>query len=511
MNTVRLAPTKNLFNFRVGQRLYGVRPCKKGLIVGAYTDDEGHFELTKAAARFDQATNGKLCKLLERAEPDFKKGSTRVFYDLTDDYLAVSVVGLGDSKAGINQEEEINEAKENVRLAAAAGGKALEAEGINDIEIESLGDAEAAAEGLILQLWKYEELKDKDKQLGVPEVKFKSTGDQAEEDAWNVGQIKAEAQNLARCLTDTPSNIMTPSVFAENACNLFSKDPKVTVIPRDRKWAEEMKMNSFLGVTKGSEEPPVFLEIHYQGTDPSCSPVLFAGKGITFDTGGISLKPSENMEHMKGDMGGGACVLASIYAASKLGLAVNVIGLIPLCENMPDGRAIKPGDVLTAMNGKTIEVVNTDAEGRLVLADALHYAASFKPQFVLDIATLTGAMRIAVGNGATGVFTNCTNLWQQLHTAGIYTGDRMWRFPLWNLYTKQVTKFRHVDVVNATKTRGGGACTAAAFLKEFAPTKNWVHLDIAGVSGPNDDIPYLSKGMTGRPTRTLIQLLRNLQ
>ena len=258
-------------------------------------------------------------------------------------------------------------------------------------------------------------------------------------DAWKVGKIKADAQNWARKLADTPANIMTPTVF----CNEVSSalfDLPIQVIIHDKAWAQEKKMGSFLSVSRGSEEPPKFLELHYEGAgDSSKPPIAFVGKGVTFDAGGISIKPAGGMDEMRADMGGAACVVASIKAAAELKLKVNIVGLIPLTENLPSGTATKPGDLVVAMNGKTIIVDNTDAEGRLILADALCYAQEFKPRFILDIATLTGAMRIALGGVATGVFSNDTAVWENLRNAGTISGDRVWRFPLWQHYNDKMT------------------------------------------------------------------------
>jgi len=236
------------------------------------------------------------------------------------------------------------------------------------------------------------------------------------------------------------------------------------------------------------------------------------GKGITFDSGGISIKPSANMDEMRADMGGAACVLSAVYTAARLKLPVNIIALMPLCENMPSGRATKPGDVHTAMNGKTIQIDNTDAEGRLILSDALCYAETFQPHGIIDMATLTGAMMVALGSSATGVFTNSKVFWEAMHQAGGRTGDRVWRMPLFKHYTKQVTECHLADVNNiGTSGRYGGACTAAAFLKEFVKNENWMHMDIAGVMSNSSDVPYLGKGMSGRPTRTVAEFLSIIQ
>lgn len=282
------------------------------------------------------------------------------------------------------------------------------------------------------------------------------------------------------------------------------------VLVRGYEWAKERNMNAFLSVTNGSDEPPVFMELTYKGGDHSEKPIAIVGKGVTFDTGGISLKPSANMDKMRADMGGAACTVGAIYAAAALKMPINIKGFIPLCENMPSGRATKPGDVVIASNGKSIKIDNTDAEGRLILADALVYASQHKPRAVIDMATLTGAMAVALGSGAAGVFSNSGNLWSLLHQAGGVTGDRVWRMPLWTHFSKQVTEGM-ADVNNIGKAGyGGGSCTAAAFLQQFVSCDHWCHIDIAGVMENRDEVPYLGKGMSGRPTRTIAQALHLL-
>lgn len=324
---------------------------------------------------------------------------------------------------------------------------------------------------------------------------------------WCRGAIKANAQNLARKLADTPANLLTPTIFSNEVQKIF-EPLNVVVKVYDKAWAEKERMFSFLSVAQGSIEPPKFLEITYNRGDSASPPIVLVGKGVTFDAGGISLKPAASMDEMRADMGGAAAVIGTLYGLAQLNIETNVKVLIPLVENLPSGSAIKPGDVITARNGKTICVDNTDAEGRLILADALCYSSEFKPKWVLDIATLTGAMRVAMGNAATGVFSNSTALYSSLEAAGGVTGDRVWRFPLWKHYTKQIAENAAYDLNNIGKGKGGGSCTAAAFLKEFVPEKtDWLHLDIASVMGPDDSAPYLGKGMTGRPTRTLIEFV----
>ncbi|KAJ6659414.1 hypothetical protein lerEdw1_019146 [Lerista edwardsae] len=494
-----------------------MKAANKGLILGVFASEteDGPCQFTKAGDAFNNRISGKLQELLAISGPPLKKGKTRIFHGLHQDFSSIVVVGLGKKGAGVNKHENWNEDKENIRAAVAVGCRQFQDLEVPCVEVDPCGDAQAAAEGAILGLFEYDDLKTKKK----PKVEVqlhKSGGIEAQdEDLWKKGCIYADGQNLARSLMEGPANHITPTRFAaiikEELGKVTAQSGKVTVHARDKSWIEAQKMGSFLSVAKGSDEPPVFLEIHYQGSnDANEPPLVFVGKGITFDSGGISIKPSANMDAMRADMGGAATISSAIVTAVKLKLPLNMIGLAALCENMPSGKANKPGDVVTAMNGKTIQVDNTDAEGRLVLADALCYAHGLKPRAIVDAATLTGAMVTALGSAATGVFTNSCQLWNQLYEASIVTGDRVWRMPLFEHYTKQVTDCQLADVNNIGKTRAGGACTAAAFLKEFVTTSNWAHLDIAGVMDNIDEVPYLRKGMAGRPTRTLVEFATRL-
>ncbi|XP_044257997.1 cytosol aminopeptidase-like isoform X3 [Tribolium madens] len=478
-------------------------PEKKGLILGVYCDDECEgLELTPATEKYNQKCQGRLLEQIKLTGNKVKAGKTFVFWGLEPDFQSIAVVGLGKKTKPNDELELVSEERESVRIAAAAACRALDAAGVKKIQIESLGDAEAAAEGCNLATWKFQDFKTKKETL--PEISLHQINS-TECDQWNRGSIKAEAQNIARRLADTPSNHMTPTIFAERALEL-SKSLGISVEVRDKKWAESEKMGAFLAVAQGSIEPPKFLELSYKNSDSN--PFVLVGKGVTFDTGGISLKPPAAMDHMRADMSGAASVVATLYALASLKVPVNIKALIPLTENMPSGSALKPGDVITARNGKTICVDNTDAEGRLILADALSYSANFSPKWVLDIATLTGAMKVALGGSASGVFTNSNNLYKILEEAGSRSGDRVWRMPLWKFFTKQMTDNVAYDVNNVGKGKGGGSCTAAAFLREFVPEKtDWLHVDIAGVMGPDDTTPYLGKGMTGRPTRTLVEFI----
>lgn len=306
---------------------------------------------------------------------------------------------------------------------------------MSNIEVDDLGSAKAAAEGAFLAAYKYQQFRAADKLKAIPKLQLASGASGEKE--WHLGKSLAESQNWARTLSNTAANHMTPSKFAENVRQNISK--KIDVQAHDKQWALSQKMGSFLSVAAGSVEPPIFLELTYNGNPGQLQPVCLVGKGITFDSGGISLKPSAKMDEMRADMSGGAIVVAVMHALAENNVKCNVKAFVALTENLPSGSATKPGDVVTARNGKTICVDNTDAEGRLVLCDALDYAADFKPKFILDMATLTGAMGIAVGDCLTGAFCNNDQLWQQLESASVTTGDRVWRMPLLKHYSKQMT------------------------------------------------------------------------
>jgi leucyl aminopeptidase len=310
------------------------------------------------------------------------------------------------------------------------------------------------------------------------------------------GQAIAAGVQLAREWANRPANHCTPTMLAEQAKKLGkSHDLKVEVL--DRKAIEKEGMGSFLAVSQGSEEPPRFIVLRYNGAAKNKAPVVLVGKGVTFDTGGISIKPAAEMDEMKFDMGGAASVLGTFRAIAELKAKVNLVGLIPACENMPDGRSLKPGDVVTSLSGQTIEVLNTDAEGRLLLCDALTYAERFKPAAVVDIATLTGACVIALGHHRSGLFTADETLATELSEAGQAGLDPCWRMPLDEEYDDGL-KSNFADMGNVGP-RAGGAITAAMFLRRFTSKYRWAHLDVAGTAWKSG----AAKGGTGRPVPLL--------
>ena len=306
--------------------------------------------------------------------------------------------------------------------------------------------------------------------------------------------------NEARNLANLPGNICTPSYLAQHARKLARGEPRLNVSILEEKKMKELGMGSLLSVSAGSDQPAKLVIMHYKGGKSAQKPYVLVGKGITFDSGGISIKPGAKMDEMKFDMGGAASVFGTLRTVTELGLPINVVGIVAAAENMPSGGATKPGDVVTSMAGKTIEVLNTDAEGRLVLCDALTYAGRFKPQVVIDIATLTGACVVALGAHASGLYANDDKLAEALLAAGTESHDRAWRMPLWDDYQKQLDS-NFADIANIGGP-GGGSITAACFLSRFTGDYHWAHLDIAGSAW--DSAP---KGATGRPVGLLSQYL----
>ncbi len=311
---------------------------------------------------------------------------------------------------------------------------------------------------------------------------------------------------FARDLVNAPGNLKSPEYLAMQAVAM-AEQVGITAKLLDRRELERQGFGAMLGVAQGSERDPYLIVLEYRGGSENEQPIALVGKGVVFDSGGISLKPGEKMDEMKMDMGGAAAVLGTLQAAAQLKLPVNLLGVVPAVENMPSGTAIRPGDILTSLSGKTIEVLNTDAEGRLILADALTYVARYNPRYVIDLATLTGACIIALGNQAAAVLGNHDGLIRQLLKAGERSGERLWQLPLWEEYVGQI-KSDFADVKN-TGGRAAGTITAAAFLQAFAAQYKWAHLDIAGMAWAEQGKAGQPKGGTGFGVRMLINYLRD--
>ncbi len=317
----------------------------------------------------------------------------------------------------------------------------------------------------------------------------------------NQGRAIAKGVSLAKHVSDLPGNICTPSYLAEQAVSLAKFYDNLTTEILEEAEMEKLGMGSFLSVSRGSRQPAKLITLEYKGTDTDTKPIVFVGKGLTFDAGGISLKPGAGMDEMKYDMCGSAAVLGTLQAAAALKLPLNVVGIIPSSENMPDGDANKPGDIVTSMAGLTIEILNTDAEGRLILCDALTYAKKFNPDVVIDLATLTGACLVALGRVPSGLLGNDDTLCNDLQAASETALDSVWRLPLWDEYQEQL-KSNFADIANIGG-RDAGTITAACFLSRFTEDYQWAHLDIAGTAWKSGD----AKGATGRPVPLLVQYL----
>jgi leucyl aminopeptidase len=376
--------------------------------------------------------------------------------------------------------------------------------------IESLTSAQVLTEGALLGLYTFR------KHLSAPvtgEIKdlkiVDADGERlpALEEGVRRGKIVAGAVILARDLVNEPSNYLTPADLANTAQELALRHG-LEIAVMEREQARELGMGAFLGVAQGSQQPPKFIVLRYGGRDSKENDISLVGKGITFDSGGISIKPTDGMGEMKGDMAGGASVMAAIAAASQLMLPLNVTAIVAATENLPGGTALKPGDVLTAITGKTIEIVTTDAEGRLTLADAIGYSRRLGTKAIVDVATLTGGISVALGDVCTGAFTNNQDFLEKVIAAGNEAGERAWQLPMFDEYKEQ-NKSDVADIKNSGG-RKASSITAAQFLAEFAGDTPWVHLDIAGTSMTEKEKGYLVKGATGVPVRTLINLLMAL-
>ncbi len=365
--------------------------------------------------------------------------------------------------------------------------------------------AQAIAEGTLLGIYQFKRHKKADEDAVELKELVLVEQDESRLEALRRGVERgvalAEAANFARDLANEPSNVLTPTELAARA-SVWAKDAGLECEVFDKSWMEQQKMGALLGVAQGSEQPPKFIVIRYRGG--GSMHLALVGKGITFDTGGISIKPAAGMEEMKGDMSGAAAVIAAIGAIARLKPAINVTAIAPCTENMPSGTAIKPGDVLRAMTGTTIEVLNTDAEGRLILADGLGYAMQQSPDAIIDVATLTGAISVALGNVAMGAMTNSAPLYQRVRQAADAAGEKVWELPMFDEYKEQI-KSDIADIKN-TGGRGAGSITAAFFLKEFVGETPWVHLDIAGVDFYEKERGVIVKGASGIPVRTLVHL-----
>ena len=470
-------------------------------------------QLTGSAKNIDNLLNQSISKLITDGEISGKVSETTTLYTYgTIKPKKILIIGLGTLE---NCDMEITRTifgKLSSNLKVKETNSALiclDSETISKSPktISKNQFVQATVEGLILGSYQFTKHKS-DANDNETDILLHFEKDEIAElnTAISVGNIVSNAVNLCRDLANEPSNILTPSKLADIAKQL-SLDSNLEYKSLDRDEMEGLKMGALLGVAKGSKEEPKLIVLEYNGNPDNEDKLALVGKGITFDSGGISIKPATNMGDMKGDMAGGAAVISTISAIASLKPRINVIAVVPATENMPGGNAQKPGDIVTTMSGKTIEIDNTDAEGRLVLADAITYAKSLGSNQIIDVATLTGAIVVALGNICAGVFSNNKELTDELILASNSTGEKMWELPMFEEYSKQY-KSKTADMKNVGG-RGAGSITGAKIIGEFADETPWVHIDIAGTSRTTDPNGYQSHGATGIPVRTLIQLILN--
>lgn len=472
---------------------------------------EGEKEFSQLIAGIDQKTGGLIRDVMKKGDFEGKPSQVCVIYTKGNHTAErIALVGLGKKK-------ELD--LEKVRGAFARVMQHLRGLNIRDaataMDWSLLPDqkekfAAAVAEGVKLGLYQYtpyktvnrDELKEmKNLEIVVAPVDYAMILEEVRKT-----NIITDAVCFARDLVSAPSNDMTPTIMADHARKI-AKRKNVSCHVLEKGKMKALGMNALLGVASGSHQPPKLIILEYNGGKKGEAPIALVGKGLTFDSGGISIKPAEKMDEMKTDMSGGAAVMAVVMAAADLKLPLNIVGLVPATENMSGGGALKPGDILKSYSGKTIEVLNTDAEGRLILADALSYASRYKPAGIIDIATLTGACIIALGEDVIGMLGKDEQVKKEIDAAAQATGERVWELPLWDSYSEMIKS----DIADYKNTGGrvASTITAAAFLSKFVGDYPWVHLDIAGPAWTTKDKPYIPKGASGVPVRLLIEYLQN--
>jgi leucyl aminopeptidase len=456
-------------------------------------------------AELDKRSGGVITSLIESGEFSGKSGES-AYVHTPGDLKARRLLLLGAGKA-----DEFN--TDVVRKMAGTAARMLRGKKVHNIaflrrsQLPIDESAQAATEGALLALFDPDKYQTSDKtESHLETIIFVATKGDPDELLRGIrrGQIIAEATNFAREVVNEPSNIMTPTELARRAEDV-AREFGLSIDVLDEERMKELGMGALLGVAQGSVEPPKLIVMRYTPQFRSDEIIAIIGKGITFDTGGISIKPADGMEKMKYDMAGGATTIATMRALAQLKPQVNVIGIVPATENMPDGRAQRPGDVVHAMTGKTIEVINTDAEGRLVLADAVAYARKLGATKIVDLATLTGAVSIALGDVYIAILGTNQELIDQIIEAGKRAGEKIWQLPLDKEYREQI-KSEIADIKNIGG-RKAGTITGAYFIREFVEDTPWAHLDIAGTAWNETNKPYLSVGPTGVCVRTLVNLV----
>ncbi len=473
------------------------------LVVGVYESRK----LTAAARIIDKAAAGALSAVLRRGDMEGKAGTTLLIQEPAG-LLAGRVLLVGLGKEAQFGEKAYREAMATTLRALKSTGSRNAALTLSGLAVGTHDAAWRVRQGVLAAndtLYRSDQLKSKktDSTPALSSLIFCVDAKDARQAtaALETATAIACGMDLARELGNLPANICTPTYLGQQAQKL-AREFKLKCEVLDRTRMEKLGMGSLLSVARGSHQPPRFIVLHYRGGKAKDKPIVLVGKGITFDTGGISLKPGAEMDEMKYDMSGAASVLGTFRALAQMKLPLNVVGLVPTTENMPGGAATRPGDIVTSMSGQTIEILNTDAEGRLILCDALTYAERFDPSCVVDIATLTGACVIALGNVASGLMANDDALAGELLEAGRAALDPAWQLPLWDEY-QEMLKSNFADLPNISGGRAAGTITAACFLSRFTKNYRWAHLDVAGTAWRSGK----EKGSTGRPVPLLAHFL----
>ena len=473
------------------------------LLVGIYENQQ----LSASASSLDSQFGGLIGKLISRGDIKGKNAETLLINNLPDGNIErLVLVGFG---------ERGKVSRKQYRKALAAAIKTVKDSKVNaagcallDIDVDG-ADSQWKARQIVEVfndgVYQYSATKKVDDKNPLQKLSIVATDSQKSlaETGLQQGVAIALGIELTKHLADLPGNVCTPTFLAEQALSLAGQHAKLSCEILEESDMEALGMGSFLSVSRGSRQPAKLICLNYQGGDANSKPIVIIGKGLTFDAGGISLKPGLGMDEMKYDMCGGASVLGIVRAASLLNLKLNIVGLVPSSENLPDGAANKPGDIVTSMSGKTIEILNTDAEGRLILCDTLTYAKKYNPDVVIDMATLTGACIVALGRVPSGLFGNDDKLCNDLLVSGDTACDLLWRMPIWEEYQEQL-KSNFADLANIGGP-DGGSITASVFLSKFAEEYRWAHIDIAGTAWRTG----ANKGATGRPVALLSQYLLN--
>ena len=482
----------------------------QAILLGCLEEDTGFAGMLET---INDKLSGAIRHLFETGDFTAKSGQTAILYP--QGKLKSKRIIL----AGLGKKDQIT--IEKIRRAYGFAGRK-----VKELKVESLSAqafetnhptiklqsaSQAMVEGILLSHYKLDRYKTDAENQGIGLQKLTILEQNSKkiveiEKGVREGEVFSWATNFSRDLANQPSNYLTPERFAQSASQIAKENSfKCKIFSKEQ--IKQLKMNAFLAVASGSNQPPELIVLEYSPPQRRSNTLALVGKGITFDAGGLSLKPTEDMLEMKADMMGGAVVISTIAACAKMKLPLHLIGIIPAAENLPSGSALKVGDIITSHSGKTIEVLNTDAEGRLILADALSYARSFKPDAIIDVATLTSAIKIALGTVCAGIFSHNDELKIRMIRAGEKTGERVWEMPLW----KEYQEFLKSDLADLKNVGGkwGAAIIAATFLKSFVGDIPWIHVDIAGVDFKDKDDSYWPRGATGFGARLLLQFLKD--